>query len=278
MSKSIDQADCVLTERHPTWLDTIVRNEYFDEELYQIILFYIIFSPCPQYCTQGRSLQYYGWKEKPWRTNRYLKAKLDAGVFERKSNFFRPVQKIPDLKEAFRKAKLENDFFKDRSFERVAFLNTEDNSYMSLFRHVRCALAHGRLAIYPTPDNKDAVLVMENGNEKGAYFQVKARMVLRKSTLLKWSQIVRNGPQEDENTYYQDVYLALLRDKTLRRKDLMTMLNESEYAINRAVNFLQRANIITYHNHSRNSWWEVNAGNAEKRFKNMRSEVSQYVS
>ena len=67
-------------------------------------------------------------------------------------------------------------------------------------------LAHGRIAMFEEQGTEDIVFVMENGIDSGADFQVKARMVLRKSTLLKWIDIITKGPQEPEKTYYKEVY------------------------------------------------------------------------
>lgn len=133
---------------------------------------------------------------------------------------------------------------------------------MSLFHHIRCALAHGRIAMFEEQGTEDIVFVMENGSDSGADFQVKARMVLRKSTLLKWIDIITKGPQEPEKTYYKEVYEALLSNKKLRIKDLVSMFEESEYAINKAIAFLKQWNVISYQNHGKNGWWEVNVSNA----------------
>ena len=69
-------------------------------------------------------------------------------------------------------------------------------------------LAHGRIAMFEEQGTEDIVFVMENGIDSGADFQVKARMVLRKSTLLKWIDIITKGPQEPEKTYYHQQWPA----------------------------------------------------------------------
>lgn len=267
--KKLEQQYIVKSPKHPQWLNTIVDDKYYDNSLYRIILFFVIFSPCSKYCTQGRTLQYYNWKEKPWNTNKYLKDKLDDGVFINKKKYFRCVTQISQLVEAVHKAELEDDFYIHREIERVALVKTDGNEYMSLFHHIRCALAHGRITLFEDPNSDDILFVMENGKELGAEFQVTARMVLRRSTLLRWIKIISAGPQEPEKNYYREIYKALLDDNKLRIKDLANIFSESEYAIEKAVSFLREAGIIAYQNHGKNSWWEVNVSNAERCFNNM---------
>lgn len=260
------QDNLVLTQKHPAWLDAEISNSAFNEDLFQIILFYVIYSPCPKYSTQGRTLQYYKWNDKPWKTNRYLKDKLNGDLFRGKNKYFRAVSQISQLAESFRKSELEKCFYSHRETERVAFLNCENNEYISLFHHIRCALAHGRIAMYEDAENHDIIFVMENGCEKGKDFLVKARMVLRKSTLLRWIKIITDGPQEPEKDYRREVFQALLKKNHLRRKDLISMFQESEYVINKALEYLRKSHLIVYQNHGKNSWWDVYTGNVEKYF------------
>lgn len=267
--KKLSKEEMVISPKHPEWLDTITPNRCYDENLYKVILFFVLFSPCPKYCTQGRTLQFYHWNEKPWSTNRYLKNKLDAGVFTDKKKYFRCVDNASTFSAALRKANLDGGFYLHREIERVAFTKVESSEYMSLFHHIRCALAHGRIAIFEDAETKDIVFVMENGVESGTGFHVKARIILRESTLLRWIDIITAGPQEDEKNYHYEIYKAFLDNKKIRKKDLVTMFNESEYAINRAIDFLKKANILSYQNHGKNSWWEVNITNAQRYFESI---------
>jgi hypothetical protein len=65
---------------------------------------------------------------------------------------------------------------------------------MAVFYHIRNALAHGRLAMYKY--GKDIIFVLEDGIKSGDRFQVRSRMVLKKSTLLKWIDILESGPKK----------------------------------------------------------------------------------
>lgn len=113
-NKKLTREELVISPKHPKWLDTFVANSHFDNNLYKIILFFVIFSPCPKYCTQGRTLQFYNWNDKPWSTNKYLKDKLDDGVFTNKRNYFRCVDNTSIFSAALRKANLDGDFYLHR--------------------------------------------------------------------------------------------------------------------------------------------------------------------
>lgn len=64
---------------------------------------------------------------------------------------------------------------------------------MSICYHIRNAFAHGRLAMYDYKNCEDIVFVLEDGVKKNGEFQVRSRMVLKKSTLIKWMQILKSG-------------------------------------------------------------------------------------
>lgn len=200
MSESAKDNQRVFTELHPKWLDDEVEKECFDEDFRRIILFYVFFSPCAKYSTQGRTLKYYGWKEKPWTPNQYLKEKLSKNIFGEKEKNFRHAQRLEKFKKDLAELSLEDDFYQNLETERVAMMSIggEGAAYMNLFAHIRCALAHGRVAVYKDKQSSDYFLAMENGKGKKGKFQVRARMVLRKKTLLNWIDIIQTGPDKEE--------------------------------------------------------------------------------
>ena len=59
---------------------------------------------------------------------------------------------------------------------------------MSVLFHLRNAFALGRLAMYAA--DKDGVFVLEDGLRKNGEFVVRSRMILKKSTLIKWIDIL----------------------------------------------------------------------------------------
>lgn len=53
--------------------------------------------------------------------------------------------------------------------------------------------------MYDYENGKDIVFALEDGIKKNGEFQVRSRMILRKSTLIKWMNILKSGklPNED---------------------------------------------------------------------------------
>lgn len=261
MSKKVDH--------HPKWMDTIIEKEFFDEKFNEILLFYVFNTPCIQDSMRGRTLQSYGWKDKPWKTNRYLKDKLDKGIFDREKKNFYVADNQQDLLVQMDNARLNDTFFpEEHRVERVVMTKSGNSStYMSLFHHIRCALAHGRVAIYKDSENNDYILAMENIGKGGL---VTARMILRESTLLRWKKTIENGPEEEEPSYYREVYNAMTQNPKIKKKELVKQLGETNNSIENAFSFLKRAKIINYQNHGRNSWWEIDHGRAEKCFADLK--------
>lgn len=73
------------------------------------------------------------------------------------------------------------------------------NEFLSICYHIRNSFAHGRLAMYDYENGKDIVFVLEDGVKKNGEFQVRSRMVLKKSTLLKWMNILKAGKFSSED-------------------------------------------------------------------------------
>ena len=71
---------------------------------------------------------------------------------------------------------------------------------MSVFYHLRNAFAHCRLNMIDV--NGESVFIIEDvqSSKKRDKLKVSARMILRKSTLLKWIDLIENGEQEYKRT------------------------------------------------------------------------------
>ena len=62
--------------------------------------FYVFYSILPHQSAQEKTLQFYGWKEKTWNTNRYLKDLLMADHFEGKKHYFQVATSYAELPDA----------------------------------------------------------------------------------------------------------------------------------------------------------------------------------
>lgn len=260
MAKKVNTEKYYLTELIPDWL---TKGISFDEDIYKIIQFYIFYSPCQKYAVQGRTLSYYGWKDKPWNSNKYLKSKLDSIAFQNKTKYFRVAEKMENMKTILHKAELNDDFYNNLSNERVAFLNCENAQYMSLFYHIRCAFAHSRVALLVN-DNNEKILIMENGVQKGKDFLLKSRMVLKVSTLLRWIEILTLGPIEEENDYIYEILQIMESNSHITIKQLSQMFGESQYFIRKSIDRLKKSKVIKYNNYGKNGMWIIDYESKEK--------------
>lgn len=96
------------------------------------------------------------------------------------------------MKDTFQRANMKRGFHKQRKIERIAIYKPKRyNEFLSICYHIRNALAHGRLAMFPEAGG-DVVFVLEDGVKKPDKFQVRSRMILKKSTLLRWIEIIEN--------------------------------------------------------------------------------------
>ena len=184
----------VKKEENPNWLKWIAPEKFNDESLFRIVIFFVFHSPCETLSAMGKPLIEYGWSKKPWFKPESLKWNLIANTSNNlnnkeqgKTQFIYSVEKVGDMSQALRKADLEEGFLNNHSFERVVILNSKKNQFMSLFAHIRNSFAHGRLnMIECINENNDCIFLMEDVNSH----DVTARIVIRKSTLLRWIDII----------------------------------------------------------------------------------------
>ncbi|MCF0133406.1 MAG: hypothetical protein HUJ72_06030 [Blautia sp.] len=99
------------------------------------------------------------------------------------------------MQQACQRANLLENFPKNLDEERAAVSISDQNQFLSLFRHIRNAFSHGRINMHETKDG-DLMFIFEDvGRKVSGGIPVSARMLLRKSTLLKWIDIIEAGPQ-----------------------------------------------------------------------------------
>ena len=178
----------------PGWVKrNKVPTEFADDALKRIILFYVFNTPCEQLSSSSISLHSYGWAKSVWQNN-ILKDQLFAVANLKRDKSFAVAKNVYDMKDACNKVNLSGKFQEHRDIERIAIYKPSNYpEFMAVFYHIRNAFAHGRLAMYK--QGEDVAFVLEDGVKKGDRFQVRSRMVLKKSTLLRWIDIIEAGPQ-----------------------------------------------------------------------------------
>lgn len=183
-----------MTSLNPGWIKRRVPDSYADESLNRIILFFVIYTPCIDLSSSRLPLTEYGWGKNVWQNDVLKNVLLDQANLKRGETFV-IAKSINDMKNACETARLKKGFHNNRENERIAIYKpSKYNEFMSVFYHIRNALAHGRLAMYPIGDGVDITFALEAGVKKNEEFQVRSRMILRKSTLINWIEIIQAGP------------------------------------------------------------------------------------
>ena len=173
---------------NPGWIKKKVPATYADDDLKRIVLFYVINTPCTQLSSSGIPLTEYGWDKDVWKTRDLVELLFSVAGLERGKTFF-VAKKIDEMKDTCEKAEMKKGFHKDQSVEKIVIYQQPGyNTFMSVLYHIRNSLAHGRLAMYGA--GKEIVLVLEDGVKKNGEFQVRSRMILKKSTLISWIDIL----------------------------------------------------------------------------------------
>ena len=181
-----------ISPMNPGWIKKRVPDEYADDSLKDLIMFFVINTPCTDLSSSGIDLSYYGWGKDLWKNEKLKKDLFQIAGIARGSTFA-VAQKTSEMKSVCEKASLKKDFHRSRDKERIAIFKGRYNEFLSICYHIRNAFAHGRLAMYDYENGKDIVFVLEDGVKKNGEFQVRSRMVLKKSTLIKWMQILKSG-------------------------------------------------------------------------------------
>lgn len=183
---------------NPGWIKKRVPDSYADNDLRDLIMFYVINTPCTDLSSSSIGLCEYGWSKDIWKNEKLKKILFRVAGIERDSSFV-VVCKADRMKDACEKALLKKNFHKNRNQERIVIFKGRYNEFLSICYHIRNSFAHGRLAMYDYENGKDIVFALEDGVKKNGEFQVRSRMVLKKSTLLKWMNILKAGNFSSED-------------------------------------------------------------------------------
>lgn len=205
----------------PEWLID-PENVGYDDEFWEIINFYMLHSLCDGQSWKKNSLENtYSWKKYPWSPASYLKTKLIKAIWDEEEPQIYMAKTRALFEGKIYGKNLDEDFYKRLSTQRVGFVKVSngtnnDNIIMSMFYHIRNALAHGRYGLI-TCDENDYFILMEDGSKSGDFFEVTARMILKKSSLVKMIRAIKDGPEEEPD-YGFEILEAIKRGNNTRTK------------------------------------------------------------
>lgn len=180
-----------LTDRNPGWVKKDVPKNFADDDLKKLVLFYVIYTPCTDLSSSSISMKRYGWdSDNVWRDQKLKNELFEVAGLVRNDTFI-SVKTIDMMKEACQKANMTRSFCKNRQKERIVIYKpSKYNEFLAICYHIRNAFAHGRLAVHSIKNSADIMFVLEDGLNYNGKFQVRSRMILKKSTLLRWIEII----------------------------------------------------------------------------------------
>ena len=246
MSKSTN----VFSPLRPDWLRD-VNGVGYDSEFWEIINFYLLHSLCDRQSWKGHTLSgEYHWKTKPWKPDSYLKDKIIRAIWRDKDCHLYMADKHEALESKIKDKNLDGNFYLDAFNQRAGYVmvskgKENKSQIMSLLYHIRNALAHGRYGFVPISDD-DYMIFMEDGQSDGEQFAVTARIALKKSSLMKIREIIRNGPDEDPD--YAAEILASIKNGKNKKKMIIEDLKISDNIWNKYIDVLSSENLIQYDN------------------------------
>lgn len=194
-SRKIDtnlQDDYIVVNAIEPWLQQEISHGFANGDFFRIVMFYILRSPCKKGSYNPIKLENYGWKN-PWhgKTLKNL-LKVTAGFME-KTYFYAEAQR--DFKKLWAGSGFDDDFYNLTGKELVVFTHVgESNPYLDLLHHIRNSLAHGRFTA--TKYKSEYYIYMEDVKTESGKLIVNARIILKRSTLIKWIDIFEGKAKE----------------------------------------------------------------------------------
>lgn len=176
-------------------------NVVFSKELTKIINFYVFGTPCEFTSSSGQTIRDRKWDKNTWknpdlRTYLLSRAELLKGVTYAKAT------KLDEMTALATTVGLSGNFQNNRGRNRIVFYDDKKTvNILAIFYYIRCSFAHGRFQIYNnnTGENIYVLEAISKSRGKSDYI-VKARMILKESTLILWANTIMGG----ENAFAEE--------------------------------------------------------------------------
>lgn len=235
----------------PGWIhdkDTLVIDDGFID----ILDFYLFSTPCEETSSSGITLRHRGWPNNIWQRKILRHSLLEIANLEENVTYCKTTKQNL-MSTAINSAGLNGNFHLRRDRNRIAFwASGKCPEFMDVFYYIRCSLAHGRFERYV--QDEEVIYVMESAQKtkvRGLY-NVKARMILKESTLREWASLLRGGNaslQMIEANYKRKICAEIIGEieagnNTKRR--IITVLPYSTNEINDEFRTLKSINRILY--------------------------------
>lgn len=246
------------------WIQSKSEN-ILTENFTKIFLFYVINTICKETSSSSKPMGEYGWDRSVWGNKKdtlknvlYEVCHLDKDSNPKSLSIAIDTDK---MHEALVDVNLNGNFHINREYEKVCIYKPSKHSeFVAICYHIRNSLAHGRFTIYPSV-NGEAVYVMEDGKHcDGDRYEIRARMILKESTLIAWKDLIEGGPAGLENINHeknrllkQDVIRLIENNERITKNFIVNTLHINMRETNLLMKELKDEDAIEYSN-ERRSW------------------------
>ncbi len=178
----------------PEIFNNAIPKKYLDNNFQKIFEFYILNVPNSNVSNKSIDITKI-WGEKVWKNMKLRAELMKVGDFKENINYFK-AQRLNEMNNIAAKAHLDKIPALKKLKNNIIFYN-QKNEFISIFFYIRCAFAHGRFTIKEV--NNEKFYILETGNKgKKQEIIVKARMIIKEETLLKWIDIILSGNKTKE--------------------------------------------------------------------------------
>ena len=183
-------------ESKPSWVTDSVEKYRKTEEFEEIYDFYKIHTLHDSSSARGKKFKDYNWNNsKLLQEAIFHKLKLEG-------HFFYSNKGYTGMPEGLIKLGLDSGNWYKGMIEKVCFSRTRPNGELNgLLVHLRNSFAHERFQITEYKENNDWIFIFEDigENKTTKKIEISSRMILKKSTLQKWMNIIKHGEDDYKN-------------------------------------------------------------------------------
>ena len=249
--KQVDIEKLEMTEFIPNWIsDGDILN--MDEDTRKIIYFFVAETPCKNESARGKTLSQYGWEnDDPPKEGNFEEGLFEIAGLTKENLFFE--SKREKMKERFNETGMTGAFYEKLGGNFIVSL-VNRNRVLDIFRHIRNSIAHLRFDIKNTEFG--TFFIFEDGAQNGKKFEVKARMILKKETLLKWIEWIKTGTEEvkKQTQEMDNKILEFVKNNSVQSMgEISEKLKYRKNKVENAIKRLKEQNKIEY----RNRKWNV---------------------
>ena len=177
-----------------SWIINKDKDFFKREEFIRITNFFVYNTPCKTLSARSIELKEYGWSN-PWKKPYSLRVQLCNASTNK--NLIYSTNRYAFMEETLIKSNLLDRFPCNLDSERICIYDKMSNQTLSVFYHLRNALAHGRYDVRDVDEEK--VYIFQDVNLTKKKYKVSARMIIKEKTLLRWIEIIELGEEIYKN-------------------------------------------------------------------------------